>query len=95
MKVIIYSLIDVNHIFPRQDSVSLHKLQKMLTLKEQLDAEVAERNKPSAPKINIPVKAPLFGNPYRLEYIKNAEAMQEKLLKRGKSARPSKKKKLR
>ncbi len=66
----------------------------MLTLKEQLDAEAAEKNKPSVPKVITPqVSAPLFGNPYRQEYIKSAEAIQEKLIKRGKSARPSKKSK--
>ena len=65
----------------------------MRTLKEQLDAEAAERNKPSIPKETPPASLPLFGNPYRAEYIKSAEAIQEKLLKRGKSARPSKKSK--
>ena len=65
----------------------------MSTLKEQLDAERAERNKPAVPKISAPQSLPLFGNPYRAEYIKSAEAIQEKLIKRGKSARPSKKSK--
>jgi hypothetical protein len=65
----------------------------MSTLKEQIEAEIAERNRPAAPQITHKVSAPLFGNPYRAEYIKSAEAIQEKLLKRGKSARPSKKSK--
>ena len=67
----------------------------MLTLKEQLDAERAENSRPSAPKSTQPDKPAQFGNPYRLEYIKNAEAIQEKLIKRGKPARPSKKSKMR
>jgi hypothetical protein len=67
----------------------------MRTLKEQLDAEKVENNKPAAPKVITPESKPLFGNPYRAEYIKSAEAIQEKLLKRGKSARPSKKKAMR
>jgi len=67
----------------------------MSTLKEQLDAEKAESNRPSVTKTALPEKPLLFGNPYRMEYIKNAEAIQEKLIKRGKPARPSKKKKLR
>jgi hypothetical protein len=65
----------------------------MSTLKEQLEAERAERNKPAVPKVVPPPSAPTFGNPYRAEYIKSAEAIQEKLIKRGKSARPSKKSK--
>jgi hypothetical protein len=68
----------------------------MLTLKEQLDAETAERNRPLVPQTVVREESrPRFGNPYRLEYVKNAEAIQEKLLKRGKSARPSKKSKVR
>jgi len=67
----------------------------MSTLKEQLDAERAERARPAAPKIIEKASAPLFGNPYRAEYIKSAEAIQEKLIKRGKSARPSRKSKMR
>jgi len=65
----------------------------MSTLKEQLDAEAANRNRPLESKNVLPEKAPLFGNPYRVEYIKNAEVIQEKLLKRGKTARPSKRSK--
>jgi hypothetical protein len=67
----------------------------MLTLKEQLDAEIAERNRPSVANAVAPEARPRFGNPYRVEYLKNAEAIQEKLLKRGKPARPSKKSKMR
>jgi hypothetical protein len=67
----------------------------MRTLKEQLEAEAAESRKPAEPKAFQPVAAPLFGNPYRAEYIKSAEAIREKLIKRGKSARPSKKKAMR
>jgi hypothetical protein len=67
----------------------------MSTLKEQLDAEKAEKSKPQAPAKITPEKPPNFGNPYRAEYIKSAEAIQEKLIKRGKSARPSKKSKAR
>ncbi len=67
----------------------------MSTLKEQLDALAAENSKPPVAKVIQPVAAPRFGNPYREEYIKSAEAIQEKLLKRGKSARPSKKSKMR
>ncbi len=67
----------------------------MSTLKEQLEAEKAENNRPHIPKMIEPEKTPHFGNPYRAEYIKSAEAIQEKLLKRGKPARPSKKTKLR
>jgi|GEM_PF-4769288 len=69
----------------------------MSTLKEQLDAERAEKNRPSVPPPVQPTKvsAPLFGNPYRAEYLKSAEAIQEKLIKRGKPARPSKKSKMR
>jgi hypothetical protein len=66
----------------------------MNTLKEQLDAEKAQKDKPSAPKEIVREKPPLFGNPYRAEYIKSAEAIQEKLIKRGKPARPSKKSKM-
>jgi hypothetical protein len=67
----------------------------MSTLKEQLEAERAERNRPSVPKITEKkVTTPLFGNPYRAEYVKSAEVIQEKLLKRGKSARPSRKSKM-
>ena len=64
-----------------------------MTLKEQLAAEAVEQSKPAAPKVIAPVAPPRYGNPYRAEYIKSAEAIQEKLLKRGKSARPSKKSK--
>lgn len=67
----------------------------MRTLKEQLEAEAVENSKPIAPKVIPPVAPPRFGNPYRAEYIKSAEAIQEKLIKRGKSARPSKKSKMR
>jgi hypothetical protein len=65
----------------------------MRTLKEQLEAEAYENSKPPVPPQASPVTGPVFGNPYRAEYIKSAEAIQEKLLKRGKSARPSKKSK--
>ncbi len=67
----------------------------MKTLKEQLEAEAAERHRPAAPKIVVQESAPRFGNPYREEYLKSAEAIKEKLIKRGKSARPSKKSKMR
>ncbi len=68
----------------------------MSTLKEQLDAERAEKNRPSVPQVQpTKVSAPLFGNPYRAEYLKSAEAIQEKRIKRGKPARPSKKSKMR
>jgi len=67
----------------------------MSTLKEQLDAEKAMQNHPSVVEIEAQNEQPRFGNPYRAEYIKSSEAMQEKLLKRGKPARPSKKTKLR
>ena len=67
----------------------------MSTLKEQLDAEKAERDKPATPKAIETEQKIAFGNPYRAEYIKSAEAIQEKLQKRGKSARPSKKKSMR
>jgi len=64
-----------------------------MTLKEQLAAEAAEKSKPPVPIVVAPASAPSFGNPYRAEYIKSAEAIQEKLIKRGKSARPSRKSK--
>jgi hypothetical protein len=67
----------------------------MSTLKEQLERAEAEHNKSVVPKIIEQEKAPQFGNPYRAEYIKSAEAIQEKLIKRGKTARPSKKSKVR
>lgn len=59
----------------------------MSTLKEQLDAEKEARNKPRELDRREPAKPLLFGNPYRQEYIKNAEAIKEKLIKRGKTAR--------
>ncbi len=59
----------------------------MSTLKEQLDAEREENNKPRVPEIIESAKPILYGNPYRSEYIKNAEAIKEKLIKRGKTAR--------
>jgi hypothetical protein len=65
----------------------------MSKLKEQLEAAAYESSKPAAPAITLPTAPPRFGNPYRAEYLKSAEAIQEKLLKRGKSARPSKKSK--
>ena len=65
----------------------------MSSLKEQLAAEALENSKPRVPAAVAPVNPPRFGNPYRAEYIKSAEAIQEKLLKRGKSARPSRKSK--
>ncbi len=64
-----------------------------MTLKEQLAAEAAEKSKPPVPAAMTQPSAPAFGNPYRAEYLKSAEAIQEKLIKRGKSARPSKKSK--
>jgi hypothetical protein len=67
----------------------------MSTLKEQLDAEREARNRPHTPEVIEKDKPARFGNPYRDEYIKNAEVIQEKLAKRGKSARPSKKSKMR
>jgi hypothetical protein len=67
----------------------------MSTLREQLEAEAAQSRKPVESKAFQPIAAPLFGNPYREEYIKSAEAIREKLIKRGKSARPSKKKAMR
>lgn len=67
----------------------------MSTLKEQLDAEKEENSRPRV-SVSIEPERPIrFGNPYRAEYIKNSEAIQEKLLKRGKSARPSRKSKMR
>jgi hypothetical protein len=81
---------------PRLNSVSLqlNPKDKMSTLKEQLDAQAVEASRPPAPKITLTVSPPRFGNPYRAEYLKSAAAIQEKLIKRGKSARPSKKSKV-
>lgn len=59
----------------------------MSTLKEQLDAEREAKNQPREADMREPAKPILFGNPYREEYIKNAEAIKEKLIKRGKAAR--------
>ena len=59
----------------------------MSTLKEQLDAEREAKSKPREPEIIESDKPIRFGNPYREEYIKNAEAIKEKLIKRGKVAR--------
>jgi hypothetical protein len=67
----------------------------MRTLKEQLEAEAARSREPAATKAIEPETTPRFGNPYREEYLKSAAAIQEKLLKRGKPARPSKKKAMR
>ncbi len=51
----------------------------MSTLKEQLDAEEAANKISAASKI-IEKKPPQFGNPYGAEYIKRAQALQEKLI---------------
>ena len=59
----------------------------MSTLKEQLDAEREAKGQPREPAVIEPEKPVRFGNPYRAEYIKNASAIQEKLIKRGKAAR--------